>query len=60
MTASLNLADENLLRELAPQVLGAITRRYGDFASAEDAVQEALMAATTIPRKNQTTPIRIV
>ncbi len=36
---------EDLLRELAPQVLGVITRRYGDFASAEDAVQEALLAA---------------
>jgi RNA polymerase sigma factor (sigma-70 family) len=36
---------ERLLRELAPQVLGAITRRPGDFALAEDAVQEALIAA---------------
>ncbi len=36
---------EDLLRELAPRVLGVITRRYGDFASAEDAVQEALLAA---------------
>ncbi|HTT54129.1 MAG TPA: DUF6596 domain-containing protein [Streptosporangiaceae bacterium] len=36
---------EDLLRELAPQALGVITRRYGDFASAEDAVQEALLAA---------------
>jgi RNA polymerase sigma factor (sigma-70 family) len=36
---------ENLLRELAPQVLGAVIRRYGDFAAAEDAVQEALLAA---------------
>ena len=36
---------EDLLRQLAPQVLGVITRRYGDFASAEDAVQEALLAA---------------
>lgn len=36
---------EHLLRELAPQVLGAIARRYGDFAAAEDAVQEALIAA---------------
>ena len=36
---------EDLLRELAPQVLGVIARRYGDFASAEDAVQEALLAA---------------
>jgi len=30
---------------LAPQVLGALVRRYGDFDSAEDAVQEALLAA---------------
>jgi RNA polymerase sigma factor (sigma-70 family) len=36
---------EDLLRELAPQVLGALVRRYGDFAAAEDAVQEALLAA---------------
>jgi RNA polymerase sigma factor (sigma-70 family) len=36
---------EHLLRELAPQVLGAVVRRYGDFAAAEDAVQEALTAA---------------
>jgi len=34
-----------LLRELAPPVLGAVARRHGDFADAEDAVQEALMAA---------------
>jgi RNA polymerase sigma factor (sigma-70 family) len=38
---------EHLLRELAPQVLGAIARRHGDFASVEDAVQEALIAAAT-------------
>ncbi len=38
---------EGLLRELAPWVLGAVVRRYGDFADAEDAVQEALIAATT-------------
>ena len=37
---------ENLLRELAPQVLGAVIRRFGDFGAAEDAVQEALLAAT--------------
>jgi RNA polymerase sigma factor (sigma-70 family) len=37
---------EDLLRELAPQVLGAVVRRFGDFDSAEDAVQEALLAAT--------------
>src|SRR5438132_4032353 len=36
---------EHLLRELAPQVLGAVVRRYGDFGAAEDAVQEALSAA---------------
>jgi RNA polymerase sigma factor (sigma-70 family) len=36
---------EQLLRELAPQVLGATVRRYGDFAAAEDAVQDALIAA---------------
>src|SRR5262245_25903651 len=38
---------EQLLRELAPQVLGAIVRRYGDFSAAEDAVQEALIAAAS-------------
>src|SRR5207249_4183196 len=36
---------EDLLRELAPQVLGALVRRYGHFDTAEDAVQEALLAA---------------
>lgn len=36
---------EHLLRELAPQVLGAVVRRCGDFGAAEDAVQEALTAA---------------
>jgi RNA polymerase sigma factor (sigma-70 family) len=35
-----------LLRELSPQVLGALVRRYRDFDAAEDAVQEALLAAT--------------
>ncbi|HEU4540463.1 MAG TPA: sigma-70 family RNA polymerase sigma factor [Jiangellaceae bacterium] len=38
---------ESLLRSLAPQVLGAITRRYGHFDLAEDAVQEAMIAAAT-------------
>jgi RNA polymerase sigma factor (sigma-70 family) len=38
---------EGLLRELAPQVLGAVARRYGNFADADDAVQEALVAAAT-------------
>lgn len=36
---------ERLLRELAPQVLGATVRRFQDFAESEDAVQEALIAA---------------
>ena len=36
---------EELLRELAPQVLGALVRRYGQFDACEDAVQEALLAA---------------
>jgi RNA polymerase sigma factor (sigma-70 family) len=36
---------EDLLRELAPHALGAVVRRYGHFDSAEDAVQEALLAA---------------
>ena len=36
---------EDVLRELAPQVLGALVRRYGQFDACEDAVQEALLAA---------------
>lgn len=39
-------AVERLLRDLAPQVLGPVVRRHPDFAAAEDAVQEALIAAT--------------
>jgi RNA polymerase sigma factor (sigma-70 family) len=38
---------EGLLRDLAPQVLGALVRRYRDFDSCEDAVQEAMLAAAT-------------
>jgi RNA polymerase sigma factor (sigma-70 family) len=38
-------AIEDLLRELVPQVLGVVIRRFGDFDAAEDAVQEALLAA---------------
>jgi RNA polymerase sigma factor (sigma-70 family) len=38
---------EDLLRRLAPQVLGALARRYGHFDACEDAVQEALLAAAT-------------
>jgi len=37
---------EDLLREFAPQVLAALIRRYGQFDACEDAVQEALLAAT--------------
>jgi RNA polymerase sigma factor (sigma-70 family) len=37
---------EHRLRELAPQALGAVVRHSRDFAGAEDAVQEALIAAT--------------
>ncbi|MEU8612796.1 sigma-70 family RNA polymerase sigma factor [Actinoplanes sp. NPDC048791] len=36
---------EGLLRELAPQALGVLVRRYGQFDAAEDAVQEALLSA---------------
>jgi len=36
----------DLLRPLAPQVLGAVVRRYGHFDLAEDATQEALLAAS--------------
>jgi RNA polymerase sigma factor (sigma-70 family) len=36
---------EDLWRGHAPQVLAALVRRYGDFDAAEDAVQEALLAA---------------
>ena len=38
---------EDLLRELAPRVLGVVFRRYGDFPDAEDSVQEVLLAAAT-------------
>ncbi|MES9539226.1 MULTISPECIES: sigma-70 family RNA polymerase sigma factor [unclassified Actinomadura] len=38
-------AVEDLLRALAPQVLGTLVRRHGAFDACEDAVQEALLAA---------------
>lgn len=38
---------EGLLRRLAPRALGILVRRRGDFSAAEDAVQEALIAAAT-------------
>ncbi|MBO0851318.1 MAG: sigma-70 family RNA polymerase sigma factor, partial [Pseudonocardia sp.] len=37
--------NESLLRELVPAVIGVLVRRGADFASAEDAVQEALIRA---------------
>jgi RNA polymerase sigma factor (sigma-70 family) len=43
----LDSSTEHLLRELAPQVLGVVIRRFHDFANAEDAVQEALIAAAS-------------
>ena len=45
MTDRLDVRAQDLLRELAPRVLGALLRRYRDFGSCEDAVQEALIAA---------------
>ena len=45
MAPPLDAAAEILLKDLAPQVLGAVIRRFGDFAVSDDAVQEALIAA---------------
>ncbi|MGP3963742.1 RNA polymerase sigma factor [Nonomuraea sp. 3N208] len=56
---------EDLLREHAPQVLGALVRRYGHFDTAEDAVQEAMVAASAqwpadgIPQEPRTWLIRV-
>ena len=47
MSKPWDATSEHLLRELAPQVLGAVVRRFRDFSSAEDAVQEAMIAAFT-------------
>jgi RNA polymerase sigma factor (sigma-70 family) len=47
MTKSWDTTSEHLLRDLAPQVLGVVARRFRDFSSAEDAVQEAMIAAFT-------------
>ena len=48
MSLPLSDADlQDLLRPLAPRVLGALARRYGHFDAAEDATQEALIAAAT-------------
>jgi predicted RNA polymerase sigma factor len=38
---------EGLLRAAAPPALGVLVRRFGDFADCEDAVQEALIAASS-------------
>ena len=45
--ASFESTFEHLSRELAPQVLGWLIRRFRNFAAAEDCVQEALLAAAT-------------
>jgi RNA polymerase sigma factor (sigma-70 family) len=45
VTAPSDVPVEHLLRELTPQVLGTVVRRFRDFAVAEDAVQEAWLAA---------------
>src|SRR6516162_2577113 len=47
MTKPWDATSEQLLRELASQVLGSVARRFHDFAAAEDAVQEAMVAAFT-------------
>ncbi len=44
---NLDTQTEHLLRELAPKVLGAVARHFGDFDAAEDAVQEAMIAAAS-------------
>jgi RNA polymerase sigma factor (sigma-70 family) len=49
--------DELLLRELTPAVIGVLVRRGVDFATAEDAVQEALIqAALTWPDQQPADP----
>src|SRR5215467_9008865 len=54
MTKPWDATSEDLLRELAPQVLGSVARRFHDFAAAEDALQEALLAAALQwPREGQ-------
>jgi RNA polymerase sigma factor (sigma-70 family) len=47
VTKPWDAASEQLLRELAPWVLGSVARRFHDFAAAEDAAQEAMIAAFT-------------
>jgi RNA polymerase sigma factor (sigma-70 family) len=43
--ATVSAPIDQLMRELAPQVLAALVRHHGDFDACEDAVQEALLAA---------------
>ena len=45
--SGLDRPTQHLLRTLGPEVLAVLVRRYRDFAAAEDAVQEALIAAAT-------------
>ncbi len=52
MGAEPTLSIEELLRELAPQILGPLVRRYGGFDTCEDAVQEALLAAAVQWRRD--------
>lgn len=47
MTSTAPEPVEDLLRDLRPRVLGLLVRRCGDLADAEDALQEALLAAAT-------------
>ncbi|MFD5213910.1 RNA polymerase sigma factor [Microbacterium sp. NPDC058345] len=56
MTASVDQRIERILREEAPQVLGALVRRFGRFDAAEDATQEALLSAHTTWR-NEGIPV---
>ncbi|QJY47472.1 RNA polymerase sigma factor [Pseudonocardia broussonetiae] len=52
MTGPGRVVDGRLLREVAPGVIGILVRRGADFATAEDAVQEALVqAALTWPER---------
>ena len=45
MSPALDSQAEQLLRDLAPRVLGVVIRKFRDFSASEDAVQEALLAA---------------
>jgi DNA-directed RNA polymerase specialized sigma24 family protein len=50
----------DLLRELAPQVLGVLVRRHGQFDACEDAVQEALIepSQATHPQRRRASSYR--